>query len=211
MIDKPVDSRRLLTKMDLDLLIKTLQHNLANIPHLPSRTAKELDEKVLSLVKAIDTAIDISIPKARLCPKSIPGFDEECKDHQMRARRLKKRWKKEGTEESWEAFRLARAEKGRIIAKVKKKSYRESRTEACTSPEELWKAVKQAKNRGPRRPCLPNIQKSTGGLATEPREKINELKKVLLPTPQSADLSDIQGFQYLHGLEMPEIIQHEIL
>ncbi len=65
--------------------------------------------------------MDISIPKAKLCPKSIPEFDEECKDAQIKARRFKKIWKKEGTEESWEAFRLARAEKGRIIAKVKKK------------------------------------------------------------------------------------------
>ncbi len=107
MIDKPIDSRRLLAKMDLALLIKTLQQSLVNLPHLPSRTAKELDEKVLPLVKAIDTEMDISIPKAKLCPKSIPGFDEKCKDAQMRARRLKKIWKKEGTKESWEAFRLA--------------------------------------------------------------------------------------------------------
>lgn len=90
MIDKPVDSRRLLAKMDLALLIKTLQQNLANIPNLPSRTTEELDEKVISLVKFIDIAMDISIPKARLCPKSIPGCDEECKDAQMRARKLKK-------------------------------------------------------------------------------------------------------------------------
>ncbi len=137
MIYKPIESWRLIAKMDITLHIKTLQQNLVNIPNLPSRTAKELDEKVLSLVKAIDTAMDISIPKARLCPKSILGFDEECKDAQMRARRLKTIWKKECIEESWEAFRLARADKGRIIANVKKKSYRKSRTEACTSPEEL--------------------------------------------------------------------------
>ena len=202
--------RRLLAKMDAVLLIKTLQQNLASISRLPSKTPEELDEKVISLVKAIDIAMDASIPKAKFCPKSIPGFDENCKDAQMRARRLKKVWKKEGTEDSWEQFRLARAEKGRVIAKAKKKAYRESRAEACSSPEELWKAVKQAKNRAPRQPCLPNIQKSTGGLATEPREKIEELKKVLLPAPHSADLSDIQGFEYPNGLEMPKITQHEI-
>ncbi len=66
MIDKLTDSRRLLAKMNLALLIKTLQQNLVNIPHLLYRTAKELDEKVLSLVKAIDTAMDISIQKPRL-------------------------------------------------------------------------------------------------------------------------------------------------
>ncbi len=50
-----------------------------------------------------------------------------------------------------------------------------------------------------------------GGLATEPREKREELKKVLLPIPQSADLSDIQGFEYSNGLEMRKITQHEVL
>lgn len=94
---------------------------------------------------------------------------------------------------------------------MKKKAYRESRAEACNSPEELWKAVRQAKNQAPRQSCLFSIQKSTGGLATEPKEKIKELKKVLLPTPQFVDLSDIQGFEYPNRLEMPKITQHEIL
>ena len=111
-VDKPQDSRRLLSKMDNTAMLKTLKDGLANISLASSKTTDELDEKVISLVNAIDKAIDVSTPRARLCPRSVPGFDEECKGAQMRARRLKKIWKKEGTEESWEEFRLARAEKG---------------------------------------------------------------------------------------------------
>lgn len=55
----------------------------------------------------------------------------------MRARKLKKIWKKEGTEDSWEAFRLAQAKKSRVIAKVKKKAYPESSVEIYNSPKEL--------------------------------------------------------------------------
>ena len=102
-----------------------------------SKSAKKLDEKVISLVKAIDIVIDASIPKSKLCARSISEFDEDCKDAQMRARRLKKIWKKEGTKDSWEAFRLIWAEKGQVIAKVKKIEYHESRAEANNSPEEL--------------------------------------------------------------------------
>ena len=98
-----------------------------------------------------------------------------------------------------------------VIAKVKKKAYRESRAEACNSLEELWKAIRQAKIRAPRQPCLPNIQKSMERLATEPKEKIGELKKVLLPIPQFMDFSDIQGFEYPNRLEMPKITQHKVL
>lgn len=146
MIDKSTDSRRLLAKIDRVLLIKTLQENLASILPLSSKTAKELDEKVISLVEAINITINTFIPKAKLCARSILGFGEDCKDAQMGTRRLKKIWKKKGTEDSWEAFRLARAKKSRVITKVKKKAYCESRAEACNSPKELWNAVKKAKN-----------------------------------------------------------------
>ena len=75
----------------------------------------------------------------------------------MQAKRLQKIWKKKGIEDSWETFGLAWAEKGRVIAKVKKKVYCEFKVEACNSPEELWKAVRQAKNRAPRQLYLPSI------------------------------------------------------
>lgn len=45
-----------------------------------SKTPKKLDEKVISLVKAIDIIIDAFIPKAKLYPKSILRFDENFKD-----------------------------------------------------------------------------------------------------------------------------------
>ena len=137
MIDKPFNSRHLLAKMDGILLIKTLQENLASISPLSSKTAKKLDEKVISLVEIIDIAMDASILKSKLYVRSISEFDEDCKDAQMRARRLKKIWKKEGIKDSWKAFRLAWAEKGRVIAKVKKKAYCKTRAEAYNSPEEL--------------------------------------------------------------------------
>ncbi len=128
-------------------MIKTLKDGLANILLVLLKTTDKLDEKVISLVNAIDKAIDVSTPKASLYPRLVSGFDEECKDAQMKARKLKKIWKKEVIEESWEEFRLARAEKGQLIAKVKKKVYCESRAKACSSFKELWKAIKHAKNR----------------------------------------------------------------
>ena len=210
-VDNPLSSRLLLSKMDIPTLKKTLTEELAKDPPCTSTTPNELDIKVHSLINAIDIAMTLAIPKARLSPKSVPGFDEECKEMQMKARRLKKIWKKEGTEESWEDFRIARAEKGRVIAKAKRKAYRKSREEACASPESMWKAVKHAQNRASRQPCLPNIQRSDGSYITEPKEKIEELKKVLLPSPRSADLSDLADFEYPNDLPLPRITQKEIL
>ncbi len=163
------------------------------------------------LISAIETAIALAIPKARLSPKSVPGFDKECKETQMKAGRLKKIWKKEGTIESWKEFRLARAEKSRVIANAKRKVYRKSREEACASPNSMWKAVRQTKNRAFKQPCFPNIQKSDGYIATEPQEKIEEVKKVLMPIPHAAGLSDLTNFVYPNNLPIPRITQKEIL
>ena len=102
----------------------------------------ELDIKVHSLIKAIDIAMTLAISKARLSPKSVPGFNQECKKIQMKVKKLNKIWKKKETKESWEDFRITRAEKGRVIVKAKRKTYPKSRKEACASPESMWKVVK---------------------------------------------------------------------
>ena len=99
-VDNPLSSRLLLSKMDIPALKKTLTEELAKDLPSSSTTPNELDIKVHFLINAIDMAMTLVIPKARLSPKSVPGFDEECKKMQMKARRLKKIWKKEGTKEN---------------------------------------------------------------------------------------------------------------
>lgn len=109
----------------------------------------------------------------------------------MKAKRLKKIWKKEEIEESWENFRLTWEEKRRVIVKAKKAIYCKSREEAFTSLKDMWKAVRHTQNRALRQACLPDIWKSDRSYAIESKDKIEELKKVLLPAPHSADLSNI--------------------
>lgn len=43
------------------------------------------------------------------------------------------------------------------------------------------------------------------------QKKIEELKKALLPALTFADLSDVDGFEYLNGLDMPKITPNKIL
>ena len=204
-VNNPLSPRLLLSKMDIPALKKALTEELAKDLPRTSTTPNELDIKVHFLINAINIAMTLAIPKARLSSKSVPGFDEECREIQMKARRLKKIWKKEEIEESWEDFRLARAEKGRIIAKAKRKAYRKSREEACASPESMWKAVRHAQNRTSRQPCLPNIQRSDGSYVTEPKEKIEELKRFYCqhhtqPTFQILPTLSIQMIYHCLGL-----------
>ncbi len=79
------------------------------------------------------------------------------------------------------------------------------------SPDSIWKAVRQTKNRAFKQLCLPNIQKSDGYPAIESQEKIEELKKFLMPTSRAAYLSDLTNFVYPNNLPMPRITQKEIL
>ncbi len=133
-IENQLSSQLLLIKIDIPALTKMLTGELAKDSPCTSTTPDKLDIKVHSLMSDLDTAMTLVILQARLSPKSVSGFDVECKEIQMKARRLNKIWKKEKTEESWEDFRLARAQKRRVIAKAKKKEYRKSRKEAFASP-----------------------------------------------------------------------------
>lgn len=112
-INNPPSLRLPLSKIDIPLIKRMLKEELAKNPPSPCTTPEQLDTQVNSLISAINTAMDFAIPKANVSPKSVLGFDEKCKEVQMKARRLKKIWKREETEESWKNFRLARAEKGR--------------------------------------------------------------------------------------------------
>ncbi len=156
-IDNSLSFSLLLTKMDIPALTKMLTEELAKDSSFTSTTLDSLDIQVHFLISVVDTAITFAILKASLFPKSVERFDEGCKEIQMKTRRLKKIWKKEKTEKSWEYFRLAQAEKRRVIAKAKKKAYRKSKKETFASLEDIWKAVKHAPNQTSRQPCLSNI------------------------------------------------------
>lgn len=210
-IDNPLTSRFLLSKINIPLIKRMLKEELAKNPLSPCTMPEQLDTYVNSLISTINIAMNFAIPRANISLKSVPRFDEKCKEVQMKARRLKKIWKREETEESWENFRLAEAEKRRVIVKAKKAAYRKSREEACASPEDMWKAIRNTQNRAPRQAFLPDIRISDGGYATKLRDKLEELKKVLLPATHSADLSDILNFQYSNNLPMPRITKKELL
>ena len=105
-------------------------------------STEKIDNQVQALVKAIQEAVEISTPMVKICSRSKPGFTLECKEAQMKARRLRKIFNRLGTEEAWEEYRAARLEAGYIIRKASRKAYRKSREEACNSIAKMWKAVR---------------------------------------------------------------------
>lgn len=78
-INNSLSLQLLLSKIDISALKKMLVEELAKDPPYISTMPNELDIKIHSLIDAIDTAMTLAIPKARLSSKSIPRFDKECK------------------------------------------------------------------------------------------------------------------------------------
>jgi Endonuclease-reverse transcriptase len=106
------------SKTDDKVLHKTLRTAL---PRLYSpETPYDIDEYTNTLVDSILQAIESSTSKKRTNPGRfmLPGFTEACKDIQMETRRLKRIDSAEHTEESREAYRIARNRRGRIIGKA---------------------------------------------------------------------------------------------
>lgn len=111
----------------------------------------------------------------------MPGFDEECGELQMRARRLKKAYNRNPSADTWEEFRVARAVKGRVIDKNKRDGYRDYCQKACDFPKAMWQACKTARRPGPVHSYLPPIQRSDKSTTNNPEEKVEIFKNASFP------------------------------
>ena len=88
--EKSEDSRLQFKKTHFRKLYGSLTQSFYQFLQTPKLHNNELDYEVELLVNIIDEAMNMSMPKQRLCTCSIFGFDEKCKVAQMQARRLKK-------------------------------------------------------------------------------------------------------------------------
>lgn len=162
------------------------------------------------LIEIIPKAIEKSTPLARPSKLSMPGFNEDWKEAQMRARHLKKVYQKTGSLEAFKEFERARHHKGKVIQKAKRKEFRKSREKMCESIQTMWKACRYAKNTSPRQPCLPEIARPDRSLEGKPEAKVNLLKSAFFPPPTLANLDDIQRYKYPQPHLTPSIMHHEI-
>lgn len=175
------------------------------------RDKESIDECVRSIINALQAGIEVSTPWSNPSPRSIPGFDQECKDICREVQQLRRRWQRTRDEEDYEAYRKARNGKGRHIQKTLRSTYRQKVEEASASNSGLWKLVKWAKNRhAAASTCTPALMKPNGELAYQAEEKAETLRQSFFPPPISANLSDINGYEYPPSIECPEIMLHEI-
>jgi hypothetical protein len=175
------------------------------------KSEDDIDSLVSSIVKALNAGIDASTPWSTPSPRSIAGFDQECKDICTEVQQLRRRWQQTRQDDDYEAYRQARNKKGRHIQKLLRNTHRQRVEEASSSKNGIWKLVKWAKNRQDTSPaCNPALAKSEGQLVHRPEEKAELLRQSFFPPPCQADLSDINGYQYPPSIECPDITLPEI-
>jgi endonuclease/exonuclease/phosphatase family metal-dependent hydrolase len=210
--DTPPERKRMWAKTDLPILLQTVSDRL-----LQTTSAVELedetsiDEYTQSIATALNAGIEASTPWSNPSPRSIPAFDQECKDICTEVQRLRRKWQRTRMDDDYEAYREARNRKGRHLQRNLRNTHRQRIEEASTSKSGLWKLVKWAKNRHtPTSACTPELVKPDGTLAQQPEEKAETLRQSFFPPPHQADISDINGFQYPPAIECPDITPQEI-
>jgi exonuclease III len=126
MIAKP---QRNWKALDEKTFTRVLQRELP--PQRRSRTKTGLDRHVEEVMAAITAAVDEAVPKTAPSPTSKPGWNEECAAALAESKRLRRRHSLYRTEETWEAYRAARNDKGRVIKKALRQNHREKVEEAA--------------------------------------------------------------------------------
>ena len=176
------------------------------------KTKTALDRYVSEVVTATQAAISHSTPLKRWSPRARAGWTTECKEIQLETRRLKRQNGRVQTEESWEAYRTARNQKGRIIRKALLQGHQEQVERAMKSPESMWKLAKWARNRevvtATTTPALKDPTTDTE--YTEVQDKARLLKNTFFPTPPEPDLQDINGAEYQNQIPFPDIAEKEV-
>lgn len=124
----------------------------------------------------------------------------------MRARRLKKAWKANPCEETWEEFRVARNYKGTLIKKALRQAYRSNVPEACTSEKSMWQFSRWSRNKTVHRPPIPAIEGET-----DPKQKAKKFAAKFFPLPPNASIKDMASYTYPESIKThPCITEHEI-
>lgn len=116
------------------MLRQTVKERLSQLDDISELRGEEnIDEFVSSLINALTAGIEASTPWSNLSPRSIRGFNQECKDLCTEVQQLRRRWQRTRQDEDYEAYRQACNRKGRLIKKILRDTYRQRVEEASAS------------------------------------------------------------------------------
>lgn len=137
-IEQPAILRRQFKKTDFKVIRKVMLRESAEMSNLPLHTKDNVDKFVKKLVSIINKSIKAFTPIQKITTWSKLGFNSECKEAQMKARQLRKRFNRIGSDDAWDDYRLARLETRYIIRKACQKAYQghASLQSQCGKPQD---------------------------------------------------------------------------
>ena len=176
------------------------------------RSQAQIDFFAEDITRAIQQALNETVPKLRRSPKMRPGWTEECSEAIHNAKRAERRYKSSGDPRDWEEFKVLENLRKRTLRQALTDDHQEKVSKTDTI-EGLWKLNKWVRNRGSIRTAfMPEIRDKNGTLQTESEEKAKALQQKLFPKPAPADLSDIpdQPIEFPAPLPFPDITEYEV-
>jgi len=203
-----VAERRLFQKIDSEQFARVLSNHLPRISRL--QTKEDLDNTVAQLTDALQAAINASVPTARIGPRSIPGFTEECRESIKEVKRARRRLDTWGGEENHRELADAVRHRKACIASANTALHREKVAQTQDN-KGLWNLARWLKQReAPSAAFTPDIRQKDGELAQDLNSKCTALQEVFFPEPPEADLADINRYPYPETDDWKPITQHEI-
>jgi predicted translin family RNA/ssDNA-binding protein len=147
----------------------------------------------MAIVEAIDQAVEKVLPRTRRSPKVREGWNDECTRILAQSKRLRRAHSRDHTEESWEAYRVARNIKTRHIRKAIQTAHRGKVEAASDSLEALWTLAKWARGRETLPPSVtPSLRcPQTRSETTEASEKAEVFRCTFFPRSPAADVLNV--------------------
>ncbi|KGO73013.1 reverse transcriptase [Penicillium italicum] len=173
----------------------------------PLRSTVEVNQTVEELISAMADATHGTVPTKTVGPHSFPAYTKKLEDLRRQVNRAR-RWAREtGSDGDQELFRHLRHNLGRQSVKVANESHRERVGAATKSIDDFWKLVR---NTTPRATYTPTLRVGDTEYVTA-EEKADILREVLFPHAPTADLSDLEGYDYPTAVSTPLITSEEVM
>lgn len=170
----------------------------------------KIRERAEHITETIQKAIRKHVPIAKPSQWAKPYWTKACTEKVKGARRARRKWTKQKSQENWEELQRALQEKKNQIKTDKEIGWRALVTEAASSPQSMWKIAKWArKSEDQRDTTIPDILDAQGRTHTDPEAKATAMAAHFFPQPAQADLTDILGTRYPEPLCIEKGVSEE--
>lgn len=181
---------------EINTRIEEQSHQLSDSP---LDTPEDLDKMAEDIQHMVTQVIEKEVPTARPSQYAKMSWSQENTRMVQQTRRLKREWKTQRTQQSYQAYLVSSQAKGKQIKKDRNLAWRKTVQEVTQDQTKIWKLAKWAREKADQKtplPQFPAIENQEGTLQHENQEKAQALAQHFFPALRRADLQDIAQANY---------------